>query len=133
MSISRPAEPETVKHWLLAKAEQLADSLPLSPAQVGLLAGLLNGIFLPEEPTAEEREAANNARHGLLEYVFGIASLNGLTRGEVRALFAWLEVGNDEAGKYHVGSPYAVAEGRAMYRAFLEGKGQKRLPWMEEV
>jgi len=136
VTIKRPADPETVKRWLLAKAKKLADPRPPSPAQVGLLAGLLNGIFLPEEPTATDKEIANNARHGILRYVFGAASLKdpAMTRSEIGALFAWLEVTKHSlTDDYYIGSPYTIAETKAIYQAFLEAEGQRRLPWVEEV
>jgi len=93
---------------------------PVTEKQVGLLNGLLTGMFGKDE-------MAEGQRHQFLDFMFGTLTSKTLTKGQASALIDWAKDG--EGYEPH---PVAVAEGQMAIRAHEIAAGQTELPTMAE-
>ena len=112
----RPASPETVKRWLLAKAEKYAYGGPPSKAQRGLLAGKLQ---------AAHKDGVQ-ARRLVTHYVWGWDSLKDerVTGAQVSAMLDWLIEDRDPDTGEYILDPLAVKELAAIVSESRKGTGQ---------
>lgn len=103
---------ETLRGWIHERVKEKDLYGEISEPQIGLLNGLLTGIFGSDE-------MAERQRHQLLDFMFQVLSSKKLTKGQASALIDWAKdsVGN----KPH---PVAVAEGQMVVTAHEVEAGQ---------
>lgn len=98
---ARPADPETVRGWLVQKAAK-GDVALAKDGQRGGAVGAIRMLF----PNAHE-DAKTNMRHALTNYFFGKSESAKLTGGECAAIMAWATEQVDGQYRAH---PMAVQE-----------------------
>jgi len=113
-SITRPADPETVRGWLTSKAAGKKRNGPPSPNQRGLMNGLLSKIL-----------GGDKERRSWISYAWGMTSSKDMTGAQVAATLDWLraERAGDGTGEY-IPDPHAVEEARRMLRQAMVDTGQ---------
>lgn len=120
--LKREAAPdaETLRGWIHERVKEKDLYGEISEPQIGLLNGLLTGIFGTDE-------MAERQRHQLLDFMFQVLSSKKLTKGQASALIDWAKdsVGN----KPH---PVAVAEGQMVVKAHEVDAGQAEFPAVSE-
>lgn len=117
----RPYAPEVLKEKIAAGINDKrakGRTGPLSDAQIGLLASML------ELPFAGDKEAAKK-RRDLTEYLVGVSSVKTLTQAEGETLLNWIIKSHDEQTNEYIPDPLAVAEARLVIRHLLQEAGQQ--------
>jgi len=114
---SEPAQPETVRGWLIAKADKYGGQEPPSPQAAGLMVGKLE----------EAHKDHEQARKLFTSYVFGKVSSKEMFGCEVRAVLFWLLTGKDaHTGDYTLNST-AVQEYAMIVRQARRDSGQSEM------
>lgn len=114
----RPLTPTILSSFLAKKAAGYS-SKNASPQQLGLAMGMLNECFAGDE-------AADEKRHSVLAYLFGIESGKECASSQVLALLDWLKPEKDSGGAYFP-DPMAVKEAQAVVRARMIDLGNEEL------
>lgn len=116
---TRPADPETVRGWLVQKAAK-GSAAVAAQGMRGATVGALELLFASDN---DDGKAAK--RHMLTQYFFNKPKSEALTDGECRALTAWAQeaVGN---GQYIINS-FAVQEAAKIIESLDTAQGQQPL------
>jgi len=115
---ARPADPETVRGWLVQKAAK-GDVALAKDGQRGGAVGAIHMLF----PNAHE-DAKTNMRHALTNYFFGKSESAKLTGGECAAIMAWATEQVDGQYRAH---PMAVQEAAKIIESLDTAQGQQPL------
>ncbi len=113
----RPYPPATVKQRMLdyaAKAEK--NKWTISDGARNMLAPNLEKLFLGD-PAAEDK------RHAILNFVFGVTSAKDLSMSQACALSKWMNYQQVDGGDW-LPDPHAVEEAKAMATEALKAEGQ---------
>lgn len=121
--VDRPADPETVMHWLQGKAEKLdAEHTKASDAQRDAVVAALEKLFTDGDPAVRTAK-----RRAVTNYVFAKDSTRDLSDGEVIALLRWASEKLD-SGEY-VPDQNAMQEAVKIVEAHDVEAGQTGLPF----
>ncbi len=113
----RPYTPANLKD-AIAKQVKAHEGKTASAAQSALCAMMLDVVLMDE---------GKDARHALVNWLFGQSSIKLLTGPEVLALLKWINSQKDSGGDYHPGQHVAY-EAKSAYKQALVDEGQAVLP-----
>lgn len=116
--LERPLSPDQVYESLQKRAAKGGDA-PASQKQVGLLVAKLQECFAPAKD-ADER------RHVMQHWLWGVESLNDLNKGEASAALDWLLDKEADQGTYDL-HPAAAQEVAEIYRVAMADLGQEEM------
>jgi len=118
----RPADPETVREWMQAKAMRGS----YAKAAAGLR-GAANGALENLFPNASQ-DSKILMRRQLIEFFFGRSSSKDLADGECRALLAWAQDRIEENGlTTYFPNEYAIKEAQTIIEYIGREHGQQQL------